>query len=78
MHSSDLLTTEDVMRDYRFPTRGAARMFIRRWGIPYYQRGRVLLVERRDFDEALERCRHRRQPTPPQTWAATKTISEVQ
>ena len=53
----ELLTTDELVRDYKFPTREAARQFLYRHHIPYDSRGRVVLVDRRDMDAAIKTCR---------------------
>jgi hypothetical protein len=62
MRFRDLKTTAELADIYRFPTREACRMFLRRHQIPYMRRGRVLLVDTRDVDAACRAAwdKHRR------------------
>lgn len=52
MRFRDLKTTAELVDLYRFPTREACRMFLRRHRVPVLRRGRVLLVDTRDMDKA--------------------------
>ncbi len=57
--SRDWRTTEQLMTAYQFVSRAAVRKFIARHLIPFTKRGRVTLVDKRDFDAACERMRQR-------------------
>lgn len=55
----ELLTTEEVARDYKFPSREAARKFLSRYGRHLVQhRGRIVLIDKRDMDALMDE--HRR------------------
>ena len=56
---TDLLTTHDIVREYRFPSPEAVRQFLRRHPTPNRGRGRGLLIDRRDFEAALASSRVR-------------------
>ncbi len=58
--SGELLTTHDLMREYRFPSPEAVRQFLRRHPAPNRGRGRALLIDRRDFEGSLADSRVRR------------------
>lgn len=55
----ELLRTDQVAEQYAFPSREAARKFVRRY-VPHLTRGRILLVDRRDFVAAMEQHRKTR------------------
>lgn len=44
------LTTREIADRYRFPSAAAARRFILRYGVQKLRRGRVILVDVRDFE----------------------------
>lgn len=49
----ELLTIQQVMNDYAFPSTEAARKFVHRH-VPFLKRGRRVLVDRRDIDAAIQ------------------------
>ena len=53
----ELLTPEELARDYKFPTAEAARKFLHRHHVPFDKRGRAILVDRRDVDAAIKNGR---------------------
>ncbi len=55
--SRDWRTTEQLMTAYQFVSRAAVRKFLARHLVPFAKRGRVTLVDKRDFDAALEKMR---------------------
>jgi hypothetical protein len=58
--AKDLLRTDDIARDYRFPSADAVRKFLRRHEVPYLTRGRIVLVDRRDFEASMSKTRKAR------------------
>ncbi len=57
MRFRDLRTTQELVELYRFKSAECCRDFLRRHQVPVLRRGRVLLVDTRDFDAA---CKGRR------------------
>ncbi len=57
--SRDWRTTDQLMTAYQFVSRAAVRKFLARHLVPFTKRGRVTLVDKRDFDNALEAMRQR-------------------
>lgn len=55
--AKELLRTDDIARDYRFPSADAVRKFLRRHEVPYLTRGRIVLVDRRDFETSMTKAR---------------------
>ena len=55
--STQLLRTDELAREFRFPTPEAVRQYLRRHQVPYLTRGRVVLVDRRDFEASMSKAR---------------------
>lgn len=53
----ELLRTNEIARDYRFPSPEAVRQYLRRHEVPYLTRGRIVLVDRRDFEKSMSTAR---------------------
>jgi hypothetical protein len=60
-HGSDYLTTDDLVKEFRFPSRKAAWEFLRRRLVPVSHLGKKLLVRRCDMEAAMSRGRHAKQ-----------------
>lgn len=58
--AKELLRTDEIAREFRFPSAEAARKFISRHDVPREYRGRILLVDRRDFLKVMAEIRKSR------------------
>lgn len=58
--AKELLRTDEIAREFRFPSAEAARKFISRHDVPREYRGRMLLVDRRDFMASMAKARKNR------------------
>lgn len=48
-------TVKELVSDLRFPSEDACRVWLRRQGIVSVRRGRIILVDGQDVDNALRR-----------------------
>ena len=76
-HGSDYLTTDDLVKEFRFPSRKAAWEFLRRRLVPVSHLGKKLLVERRDMEAAMTRGRHAKQLTGSASRSTNQNSCEV-
>lgn len=53
----ELLRTDEIAKDYKFPSAEAVRNYLRRHEVPYLTRGRIVLVDRRDFEKSMSDAR---------------------
>jgi hypothetical protein len=75
-HGSDYLTTDDLVKEFRFPSRKAAWEFLRRRLVPVSHLGKKLLVRRCDMEAAMSRGRHAKQITTRPTSTSSKQSLE--
>ncbi len=63
--SRDWRTTDQLREHYHFSSRAAVRKFLARHHVPSTKRGpRIVLVDRRDFDAAMEAWRQQAHGVP--------------
>ncbi len=55
--NDQLLRTDEIAREFRFPSPEAVRQYLRYHEVPYLTRGRVVLVDRRDFVKSMSTAR---------------------
>lgn len=56
----ELLRTDQIAKDYAFPSPEAVRQYLRRHEVPFLTRGRIVLVDRRDFERSMTVARKAR------------------